>query len=215
MNRINLVIVMIPFIGLAGAFFSIQSARSLQLIKSDLPQDVAPASQEEEKASSAATGTDQPDLAHPSKLEPYLKLVSSSGSGKSLSVETVPQAVCEQTICVKGLKAKASNIHVAVFDSEVGFPKPELCSQAIVVSVAEDQVSLSLPLPCNQPIAVAVFQDIDGNGSLSKNKFGIPTEPYGFSNDVRGLFGPPSFSQAAFTISHSREGAGIMEINMR
>jgi len=36
------------------------------------------------------------------------------------------------------------------------------------------------------------------NGKLDANLLGIPTEGYGFSNDARALFGPPSFAAASF-----------------
>ena len=46
--------------------------------------------------------------------------------------------------------------------------------------------------------ALAVVHDEDMNGNLDINWLGIPTEGYGFSNDVKARFGPPSFSAASF-----------------
>ena len=43
-----------------------------------------------------------------------------------------------------------------------------------------------------EEIAIRLFQDLDGDGELDKNAFGIPTEPFGFSNDPVIRFGPPS-----------------------
>lgn len=51
--------------------------------------------------------------------------------------------------------------------------------------------------------AIAAFQDLDGDGRLSKGALGIPREPFGFSNDARGRFGPPTFEAATFTVSAS------------
>jgi uncharacterized protein (DUF2141 family) len=51
-----------------------------------------------------------------------------------------------------------------------------------------------------EPQAVAVFQDIDGNGRLSKNLLGIPVEPYGFSRNARGALGPPRFDNASIVV---------------
>ena len=36
---------------------------------------------------------------------------------------------------------------------------------------------------------------------MNKSAFRRPTEPYGFSNNVRGSFGPPSFQAASFTLA--------------
>ncbi|MBA17861.1 MAG: hypothetical protein CMN73_16165 [Sphingomonas sp.] len=48
--------------------------------------------------------------------------------------------------------------------------------------------------------AVRAFQDVDGDMKFGTNPFGMPTEPFGFSNDAMGAGGPPSFDAAAFTI---------------
>jgi uncharacterized protein (DUF2141 family) len=46
--------------------------------------------------------------------------------------------------------------------------------------------------------AVKVFHDENSNGKLDTAMFGIPLEAYGFSNDARGRFGSPDYSEAAF-----------------
>lgn len=48
--------------------------------------------------------------------------------------------------------------------------------------------------------AVKIFQDVDGDGKMGTNALGIPNEPFGFSNNAMGNFGPPSFKQAAFEV---------------
>ncbi|WP_374674711.1 DUF2141 domain-containing protein [Ideonella sp.] len=57
------------------------------------------------------------------------------------------------------------------------------------------------------PVAVSVFIDRNGNGRLDSNALGIPIEPFAFSNDAAGSFGPPRFEQAAVdprTTAHIR-----------
>ena len=48
---------------------------------------------------------------------------------------------------------------------------------------------------------IAAFQDADGDDKLSLNNFGIPREPFGFSNNARARFGLPSFDAAAFSLT--------------
>ena len=48
--------------------------------------------------------------------------------------------------------------------------------------------------------AVAMYHDVDGDESLDTNMLGIPREPYGFSNNAVGRFGPPSFDDAAVVV---------------
>jgi uncharacterized protein (DUF2141 family) len=47
--------------------------------------------------------------------------------------------------------------------------------------------------------AIAVFHDTNGDGKLDRNFIGLPSEPYGFSNNV-GRRGPPNFEAARITV---------------
>lgn len=50
--------------------------------------------------------------------------------------------------------------------------------------------------------AIDAFHDLNGNGELDKRWPGIPTEPYGFSNNVRGsILGPPEFEDKRVLIT--------------
>ncbi len=48
--------------------------------------------------------------------------------------------------------------------------------------------------------AVKVYHDEDGDGALNTGLFGVPSEPYGFSNNAQGRFGPASYDDARFTL---------------
>jgi uncharacterized protein (DUF2141 family) len=48
--------------------------------------------------------------------------------------------------------------------------------------------------------AIAIFHDENGNKELDTNIFGIPSEGYGFSNNIRPKFRPASFEEAKFVL---------------
>jgi len=48
--------------------------------------------------------------------------------------------------------------------------------------------------------AFKYFHDENKNDKLDLNWIGIPKEGYGFSNNAKGILGPPSFSKAIFVI---------------
>lgn len=104
-------------------------------------------------------------------------------------------------ITVNGLKPVASQVCFAVFKSDVGFPKTDNSQQAEVIASDGPTLNAALMLPVNEPIAISIYQDIDGNGELTRDSFGIPNEPYGFSNDARGMLGPPTFQDSTIQIS--------------
>lgn len=57
--------------------------------------------------------------------------------------------------------------------------------------------------------AVAAYVDNNKNGKHDKNFMGVPKEDYGFSNDARGLFGPPDFGAAEFEIGEAAVAKSI------
>jgi uncharacterized protein (DUF2141 family) len=118
----------------------------------------------------------------------------------------------DTVIRVTGLKAQRSNLLIAVFESPAGFPKSDQSTHTTTIEAEGEKVELSLSLPINCPIAIAVFQDLDGNKMISKSSIGIPIEPYGFSNNARGLFGPPTFQQSVVRL---KEGSDTLEITVR
>ena len=46
--------------------------------------------------------------------------------------------------------------------------------------------------------AIAILHDENNNQKMDKTILGIPKEGYGFSNNVSGAFGPPSYKKASF-----------------
>jgi uncharacterized protein (DUF2141 family) len=130
-------------------------------------------------------------------------LAATANSATESSNAVAGASTRKVAVHVTGLKRQSSNLYVAVFDSAQGFPKPEHSRETTTIPVTADALEFPLSLPDLTAIGVAVFQDLNGDGKLTKNSFGLPLEPYGFSNNVRPTFGPPSFSQAAFRVSDS------------
>lgn len=59
--------------------------------------------------------------------------------------------------------------------------------------------------------AIAVYHDENGNGKMDKRMFGIPKEPYGFSNNVRPMMSAPKFSDCKFSVG---DGGKIVRIKL-
>ena len=47
---------------------------------------------------------------------------------------------------------------------------------------------------------VRLYHDENGNGELDRGRMRRPKEPYGFSNNARGRFGPAAWEAVRFTI---------------
>jgi uncharacterized protein (DUF2141 family) len=100
-------------------------------------------------------------------------------------------------------------VYLTVFQSGKGFPdNASQAVRALKIPLQQGVARTVLNLPRGR-YAIAAFYDADGNGKLSKNLVGAPSEPYGFSNNVRALFSAPSFPEAAFDLH-----GGTSEIRM-
>jgi len=66
-----------------------------------------------------------------------------------------------------------------------------------VTQIVNQKGIVKLDIPFGSYV-VSGFQDFDGNGVISGNFIGIPKEPFGFSNNAKGKFGPPKWDDAVF-----------------
>lgn len=49
--------------------------------------------------------------------------------------------------------------------------------------------------------AIKMFHDVNGDGKMNTNPFGMPTEPFAFSNNAVGNTGPAKWDAARFAVS--------------
>ena len=114
------------------------------------------------------------------------------------------------TVEVAGLKSTEGKVLLAVYDRSDDFLKQP--ARVAAVDAQPGTVKLVISgLPAGD-YGISVFQDVNGNGKLDKNVLGMPVEPYGFSNDADGNYGPPSFEQSRL---HLPEAGRVATINLR
>lgn len=102
------------------------------------------------------------------------------------------------TVVVKQMITTEGNLRVTLFNSEADWlSKGEL--QTVLIDNKE-VVTITFENVPEGTYGVSVIHDSNGNGELDANSFGMPVEDYGFSNDARGMFGPPSFSESKFEV---------------
>ena len=118
----------------------------------------------------------------------------------------LPTVVFAQAACpgihvnILNIRNSTGTVDCALFESPEGFPTEVLRSatNVMVIKVRKTQARCDFEDIPPGRYALAVIHDENMNGKLDTNVLGIPTEGYGFSNDVKGLFGAPAFSAASF-----------------
>jgi len=105
-------------------------------------------------------------------------------------------------IRVTGAKANTGQVIGSLFSSKETFLKEAELTQTLAVDEQGNASFIFTNLASGSYAASVIF---DENKDGKMNSFlGIPSEAFGFSNDVKGLFGPPSFEKASFQFPHKK-----------
>ncbi|MDQ0466198.1 uncharacterized protein (DUF2141 family) [Caulobacter ginsengisoli] len=114
---------------------------------------------------------------------------SSSGAGEG-----------SLTIDFQNIKVRRGVVLGALFDSRGTYDANKGSLRELKLPAADGDISVTIAGLKPGWYAVKTFQDIDANGAMRFNPVGMPLEPYAFSNNARGLFGPASWRSAAFEV---------------
>lgn len=106
------------------------------------------------------------------------------------------------TITFQGIGQPTGELRGQLFASEAAYSgKGGQPAASFALPVTGDSVSTTITGLQPGRYAIRVFHDVNGDGKMGANPFGIPTEPFAFSNNARGAFGPATWSDAAFEVA--------------
>jgi uncharacterized protein (DUF2141 family) len=98
------------------------------------------------------------------------------------------------TVHIKNVKNEKGQLIIAIFDNETDFlEKPYM---TIRTSAVSPELEVNFENLKYGTYAISIIHDENENDKLDTNLFGVPKEGFGFSNDVMGSFGPPSFEKS-------------------
>ena len=101
------------------------------------------------------------------------------------------------TLRVAGAANDLGSIKIAIYGSNESFNDPDRALATNTLPLADGVAEWSIPVSALPgEIAIAAYHDENDDRQLTLNRFGIPSERYGFSRNARGLTGPPNFRQA-------------------
>lgn len=119
------------------------------------------------------------------------------------------------TVRIHGISGPEGMLMVALENDAKAYdngPLEKAVFKGEVIKAEGTSMTVNFPGLPEGIYAIKAFHDANGNLTLDKNMFGIPTENYGFSNNARGTFGPAKFEDARFTYSG---GNMIVEIGLK
>ncbi|HEX5653349.1 MAG TPA: DUF2141 domain-containing protein [Chitinophagaceae bacterium] len=106
------------------------------------------------------------------------------------------------TIRISNLRTNKGHVLISLFKDGEGYPdKPEKAFRKERLPInANQSIARFSSLPAGD-YAIAILHDENDDLKMNTNFIGLPKEGYGFSNNVMGSFGPPSFHKAKFSIA--------------
>lgn len=113
------------------------------------------------------------------------------------------QEQCELIVKVENIKKVKGSLKVAIYDHEDHFLSKEIMSDGKPID--SNVMEFSFKGLGQGVYAVSIYHDENDNGELDANFMGIPSEPYAFSNNARGMFGPPSFQDCQFEVKRGAQ----------
>ncbi|WP_291843549.1 DUF2141 domain-containing protein [Maricaulis sp.] len=115
------------------------------------------------------------------------------------SLGTAPAEAASLIVHVEGLPEARGAVMMAVFASSESWDDGDPVAGSRV-AVRSDAVTVSFDALPAGAYAIRMYHDVDGDGELDVNLMGIPSEPFAFSNNARGRFGPASWADAVFQL---------------
>lgn len=109
-------------------------------------------------------------------------------------------SAAELDVRILNIESTQGQLMIAILASKAAFAGEEAPRMSLILPPKADGVHFSTDaLPAGE-YAIRVMHDRNGNGELDSNLIGMPTEPWGMSNDAAGNFGPPKWEDARFTL---------------
>lgn len=110
----------------------------------------------------------------------------------------------ELTVEITGMEVDKGKVFLALYNSEDTFLKSSKTTKGTNAIVKDGKAIAYFKGLKKGEYAVSLFHDENDNGKMDTKIFGIPKEPYGFSNNAKGFMGPPKFKDAKFTVDTNK-----------
>lgn len=105
---------------------------------------------------------------------------------------------------ITGMYTDKGKVFLALYNSEATFLKKSEDTKGANAIVKDKRAIAIFKGLKKGEYAISLFHDENDNNKMDTKIFGIPKEPYGFSNDAKGFMGPPKFKDAKFIVDTNK-----------
>jgi uncharacterized protein (DUF2141 family) len=108
------------------------------------------------------------------------------------------------TVKVSGIAVKKGMVEFGLFRDPNKFTKVGGTYRMMRVKVDSGEETVTFHQLPKGTYAVCIYLDENGNNQCDKNMFGIPTERFAFSNNVRPMLSAPSFESCSIRLNENK-----------
>ena len=110
------------------------------------------------------------------------------------------------TIDITGVNVKKDGeLYVGLYNSKDSFKDRLKTYKNTIVGIYSNSIEITFKDIPKGVYAIAVFHDENKNGKLDKNFFGVPTEGYGFSNNIKPALRGANFDESKFDLYSNKK----------
>ncbi len=146
-------------------------------------------------------------------LTASLALAGLMAGARPVAADPIPTPVAVDdkiVVVVHGLRNNHGSVRCTLYNGAQNFPEHgPIVARVRTVPAANGARCVFARPERGHDFAVVVHHDENDDAVFQRGMFGIPLEGYGFSNDVRPVLSPPSFTQCRF---HFQGGTSILRV---
>lgn len=103
------------------------------------------------------------------------------------------------TVTLTNIQTQTGEIRVGVYNV-TGYDRGQAVAGA---DVAANAASVTVTVEGLTPgeYGIKLYHDVNSDGEMNSNPFGMPIEPFAFSNNAKGRFGPAKWNDARFEVT--------------
>lgn len=114
------------------------------------------------------------------------------------------------TIEIQNIEIVKGNIRIGIFNTSENFLKQGSTFKSYVIAVeGRTETIIINDLPKGE-YAFMLYHDKNSDAKLNQNFFGVPKEPFAFSNNVRPKLSKPTFEDCKFLLAKDK----ILQVNL-
>ncbi len=115
-------------------------------------------------------------------------------------------------LVIDNLESPSAPVEISVYSPRDKFPTADGQMKKYRFTPSGRQLTVELKDLDYGQYAVATYQDLDADGQIGKNIVGIPTDPYGFSNNYKPRIKAPGFKDCEFAYNDQSAPVSITMI---